>query len=289
MRPTERIDIVGHLESDGGGAAAAGGGGGGAGRGGGRAGAGDRGGGCGPDDPGVPEPDRERGQVRRRGKTVTVRVTRGGAGPLAARAGGADRRDRRGRGDRPVHLPRLTERFYRVDSHRSREQGGTGLGLAIVKHIVNRHRGRFRIESEKGRGSTFSVILSDGVRRRVRYVCNDFQGYENKFKYCRDTDVRGFCRGLLIGHTRVSPRISRAFRQEERGAGSPPRAGYVVCREPGAGLARRAPPAGASGRGMRFRRVRAGFGGRGRGPPGIRAARCVRPAARRSHRRGHRP
>jgi two-component system phosphate regulon sensor histidine kinase PhoR len=46
-----------------------------------------------------------------------------------------------------------------VDSHRSREQGGTGLGLAIVKHIVNRHRGRFRLESTLGEGSTFSVIL----------------------------------------------------------------------------------------------------------------------------------
>lgn len=59
------------------------------------------------------------------------------------------------------HLPRLTERFYRVDSHRSREQGGTGLGLAIVKHIVNRHRGRLRIESEKGQGSRFTVILPE--------------------------------------------------------------------------------------------------------------------------------
>ncbi|MFM2389390.1 MAG: hypothetical protein RLZZ437_945 [Pseudomonadota bacterium] len=64
-----------------------------------------------------------------------------------------------GEGIDPMHLPRLTERFYRVDSHRSREQGGTGLGLAIVKHIVNRHRGRLRIESELGQGSTFTVIL----------------------------------------------------------------------------------------------------------------------------------
>ncbi|WP_210529855.1 sensor histidine kinase [Rubellimicrobium arenae] len=57
------------------------------------------------------------------------------------------------------HIPRLTERFYRVDAHRSREVGGTGLGLAIVKHIVNRHRGRLRIESEIGQGSCFIVVL----------------------------------------------------------------------------------------------------------------------------------
>ncbi|MFP4274258.1 MAG: ATP-binding protein [Paracoccaceae bacterium] len=58
-----------------------------------------------------------------------------------------------------IHIPRLTERFYRVDSHRSREMGGTGLGLAIVKHIVNRHRGRLRIDSAPGQGSRFRVIL----------------------------------------------------------------------------------------------------------------------------------
>lgn len=58
-----------------------------------------------------------------------------------------------------VHLPRLTERFYRIDNHRSREMGGTGLGLAIVKHIINRHRGRLRVESTPGKGSVFSVIL----------------------------------------------------------------------------------------------------------------------------------
>ena len=57
------------------------------------------------------------------------------------------------------HLARLTERFYRVDSHRSRNQGGTGLGLAIVKHIVQRHRGRLKVESELGQGSCFTVFL----------------------------------------------------------------------------------------------------------------------------------
>lgn len=57
------------------------------------------------------------------------------------------------------HLPRLTERFYRVDTGRSRAVGGTGLGLAIVKHVVNRHRGQLLIESEEGKGSTFSVWL----------------------------------------------------------------------------------------------------------------------------------
>ncbi|APZ54692.1 sensor histidine kinase [Salipiger abyssi] len=64
-----------------------------------------------------------------------------------------------GPGFDPLHIPRLTERFYRVDSHRSREKGGTGLGLAIVKHIVNRHRGRLRIESKPGEGASFQVVL----------------------------------------------------------------------------------------------------------------------------------
>lgn len=57
------------------------------------------------------------------------------------------------------HIARLTERFYRVDTHRSREVGGTGLGLAIVKHIVNRHRGRLRVQSEPGVKTEFTVIL----------------------------------------------------------------------------------------------------------------------------------
>jgi len=64
-----------------------------------------------------------------------------------------------GAGIAPHHIARLTERFYRVDNHRSREVGGTGLGLAIVKHIVNRHRGRFLIESVEGKGTTMTVLL----------------------------------------------------------------------------------------------------------------------------------
>jgi len=57
------------------------------------------------------------------------------------------------------HIPRLTERFYRVDENQSRTSGGTGLGLAIVKHIVARHRGEFSIQSMPGKGSTFSVVI----------------------------------------------------------------------------------------------------------------------------------
>ena len=64
-----------------------------------------------------------------------------------------------GEGIRREHLPRLTERFYRVDTARSRAMGGTGLGLAIVKHIVNRYRGMLEIESEVGEGSVFTVYL----------------------------------------------------------------------------------------------------------------------------------
>lgn len=64
-----------------------------------------------------------------------------------------------GEGIAPNAIPRLTERFYRVDVKRSRERGGTGLGLAIVKHIVNRHQGRLSIESKLGEGSIFTVFL----------------------------------------------------------------------------------------------------------------------------------
>ena len=64
-----------------------------------------------------------------------------------------------GLGVAPDHIPRLTERFYRVDKSRSRETGGTGLGLAIVKHVLLRHGGHLDVQSEIGRGSTFSAVL----------------------------------------------------------------------------------------------------------------------------------
>ena len=64
-----------------------------------------------------------------------------------------------GEGIAREHIPRLTERFYRVDTARSRELGGTGLGLAIVKHITNRHRGALVIDSDLGKGATFTVYL----------------------------------------------------------------------------------------------------------------------------------
>ena len=57
------------------------------------------------------------------------------------------------------HLPRLTERFYRIDQSRSRETGGTGLGLAITKHVMQRHGGELQIQSELGKGSTFNLIF----------------------------------------------------------------------------------------------------------------------------------
>ncbi|HYN39441.1 MAG TPA: ATP-binding protein, partial [Rhodospirillales bacterium] len=69
-----------------------------------------------------------------------------------------------GDGIEAIHLPRLTERFYRADEGRSRRLGGTGLGLAIVKHIVNRHRGRLMMDSRVGNGSTFKVLLPAAPR-----------------------------------------------------------------------------------------------------------------------------
>jgi two-component system, OmpR family, phosphate regulon sensor histidine kinase PhoR len=91
------------------------------------------------------------------GKRVDIALSVG-EGPDGKREARIAVRDR-GPGIAPEHLPRLTERFYRVDVSESRAQGGTGLGLALVKHILNRHGGRLTIESAPGRGATFTVHL----------------------------------------------------------------------------------------------------------------------------------
>jgi two-component system phosphate regulon sensor histidine kinase PhoR len=89
----------------------------------------------------------------RPGTPITVSLTR--ATPHMVRLTVADE----GEGIAPDHLPRLTERFYRVDSGRSRAMGGTGLGLAIVKHVVERHRGRLDISSVLGKGTIVTILL----------------------------------------------------------------------------------------------------------------------------------
>jgi two-component system, OmpR family, phosphate regulon sensor histidine kinase PhoR len=88
----------------------------------------------------------------REGTCVRVVWEIGEDGPLFAVEDDGD-------GISPEHLPRLTERFYRVDHGRSRESGGTGLGLAIVKHVLNRHGGRLSISSGVGRGSRFACVF----------------------------------------------------------------------------------------------------------------------------------
>jgi two-component system phosphate regulon sensor histidine kinase PhoR len=84
-----------------------------------------------------------------------IRLSWSGEGEGGARFSVSDN----GIGIAREHLPRLTERFYRVDRGRSREAGGTGLGLAIVKHVLERHQAALQIESEPGRGSRFSAIF----------------------------------------------------------------------------------------------------------------------------------
>ena len=104
---------------------------------------------------------------------TTVRVAARPAGEGRVAVAVSDEGD----GIPAAHLPRLTERFYRVDAARSRQLGGTGLGLAIVKHVVNRHRGRLDIQSTPGKGSTFTVTLPAAglARRRLlhRFLCGE--------------------------------------------------------------------------------------------------------------------
>ena len=87
-----------------------------------------------------------------------------GAGPLSGRPAVRVVVEDRGPGIAREHLPRVTERFFRVDPARSRQLGGTGLGLAIVKHIVRRHRGHLAIDSELGRGTTVTVYHPAAAR-----------------------------------------------------------------------------------------------------------------------------
>ncbi len=98
----------------------------------------------------------------REGGRVDVRVARRqaapGKPPRIEIAVGDD-----GPGIAAEHIPRLTERFYRVNAPQSRDKGGTGLGLAIVKHIMGRHGGELLIASKTGQGSTFTVVLDESA------------------------------------------------------------------------------------------------------------------------------
>ena len=94
--------------------------------------------------------------IKYSGPGSTVRLTAGIEGDVAG-GGLVIRVADEGAGIDPEHLPRLFERFYRVDKARSRKLGGTGLGLSIVKHIVQAHRGGITVESTPGVGSTFTI------------------------------------------------------------------------------------------------------------------------------------
>jgi two-component system phosphate regulon sensor histidine kinase PhoR len=95
---------------------------------------------------------------------VTWKLLPDGRGEYAVRDSGP--------GIAAEHIPRLTERFYRIDRSRSRETGGTGLGLAIVKHVVQRHGAELRVESTVGKGSRFVLVFPAGRVREARMLLN---------------------------------------------------------------------------------------------------------------------
>ncbi len=118
--------------------------------------------------PAVRETSPHAARARAQGASATLAILDPEAGPVLARVSvrvAAQRRSAvltvrdHGPGIAPEHLPRLTERFYRIDAGQSRAKGGTGLGLAIVKHIVARHRGRLQIESDVGHGTLITVTI----------------------------------------------------------------------------------------------------------------------------------
>ena len=146
------------------------------------AGAGDRAGRPRRAHPRVREPGGERAQIRRLPASASRSASR-----RAAASDGAPEilvavRDY-GPGIAAEHLPRLTERFYRVDVTQSRAEGGTGLGLSLVKHILNRHRGKLTIESEAGKGAVFTVRLP---LRQVHRVAN---GADDLSRDCHSSDA----------------------------------------------------------------------------------------------------
>src|SRR5579883_1483023 len=110
-----------------------------------------------------------------------------------------------GPGIAPEHLPRLTERFYRVDVGESRAQGGTGLGLALVKHILNRHRGRLMIESAPGSGANFSVRLPLSRLEKALYakLVNDLACHHTVTWLTYNNDVRR----LKVAAASLQPKV----------------------------------------------------------------------------------